>query len=134
MNDAIRKDLQDEDDAGKPRPLNQGLVPISQEEARRNQQALVLMSEQMQQMNDRMESVRTMLEKLPGTIGAAVAQALSRPQNASGPPVPFGNLPPGGDVEFGKGQAMKIGGKVVTEGMALPEFRPPKSRAKDKKS
>lgn len=107
---------------------------ISQEEARANKQTIILMSEQVNSMHAQLASVREMLQKLPGTIGAAVANALSSrpPTNASGPPVPL--VPLSGDVEFGKGQAMKIGGQIVTEGIALPTYQPPKSKAKPRKS
>lgn len=83
-------------------------------------------AEQMQEVADRLASVQEMLKKLPGTIGAAVADALSRPKNASGPPVPMAAAP--ADIEFGKGQAMRGGGKVITEGIALPTPKAPFSK------
>lgn len=88
--------------------------------------ALPATAEQMQEVADRLASVQEMLKKLPGTIGAAVADALSRPKNASGPPVPMAQIP--GDIEFGKGQAMRGGGKVITEGVALPVPKAPPSK------
>jgi hypothetical protein len=117
------------DDKKPEAPPQGGLVHITQEQAQAQALQLAQVSEQMKDMNDRLTAVGDMLKNLPGTIGKAVADALLRPKNASGPAIPLVGGLSEEKVEFGKGQAMKVGGKVVTEGRALPEFRKPESKA-----